>query len=553
VTVREHYKALPWNGWSRGGNPRNLIVMFAGTGQDKDTSDNGVRTDTLTNIALLWETLAQKGRVAQGSQLVKYFSGIGTEHAKNKPGETPEDSLLWRVVSKVQNAVLDFRDLLAKTTGGGFEESVFRALEWLMDARAKKTDRIAIFGYSRGGHQARLLQGILASYGLPASGSDLEELRANPELLLRWESHVRDDSLAAQRKEHRLPRYLLGLFDACADTQIMGMAIEDLSVGLAPTTENVLHAMALDEMRDMYDVFPLAKHEPIQQEAARGQNIERVWFPGDHSDVGGLHDWDAQDRRFANIPLNWMLERSNALGLLVNDKGEAKLSPKTKREDYAKDVLLTLHDMTGEGLYPKIESAAKYVSALRPLGPVTKTRSPFQCARDSPDYAPPDGELTLHRSVLDRLLLSGEVPRPLCCSPLLLNAVTGEVTSSNVPREELHISIALTKMASSRTARDKYDFIIAPWKGRPIATYHVGVTPEILPVTAIGQPKFLTSRHKAYRITELPTCMSAQVQRGCCVLEHVGTSCDLSDLRRNYTKYDNKKEDIEACAAQKVF
>ena len=43
--------------------------------------------------------------------------------------------------------------------------------------------------------------------------------------------------------------------------------------------------------------------------------VEQVWFPGGHGDVGGHIGRYQAARPLADLSLNWMLERSEALGL----------------------------------------------------------------------------------------------------------------------------------------------------------------------------------------------------------------------------------------------
>ena len=45
--------------------------------------------------------------------------------------------------------------------------------------------------------------------------------------------------------------------------------------------------------------------------------MEQIWFKGAHGDIGGQIGDFAVARPLANIPLVWMLERSEALGLAL--------------------------------------------------------------------------------------------------------------------------------------------------------------------------------------------------------------------------------------------
>ena len=69
------------------------------------------------------------------------------------------------------------------------------------------------------------------------------------------------------------------------------------------------HALALHETR--------AAFAPVLWDSPAGEagRVEQVWFRGAHGDIGGqLGDHQAA-RPLANIPLVWMLDRAEGLGL----------------------------------------------------------------------------------------------------------------------------------------------------------------------------------------------------------------------------------------------
>ena len=55
-------------------------------------------------------------------------------------------------------------------------------------------------------------------------------------------------------------------------------------------------------------------------------NIQQMWFRGAHGDIGGMIGEDVAARPLANIPLVWMLERAETLGLALPEGWRAGLA-----------------------------------------------------------------------------------------------------------------------------------------------------------------------------------------------------------------------------------
>jgi len=82
---------------------------------------------------------------------------------------------------------------------------------------------------------------------------------------------------------------------------------------LGPSVRHGFHALALNETRNAF--------APVLWECPPGWegNVEQVWFRGAHGDVGGQIGGLTAARPLANIPLVWMLERAEAVGLALPD------------------------------------------------------------------------------------------------------------------------------------------------------------------------------------------------------------------------------------------
>jgi uncharacterized protein (DUF2235 family) len=78
------------------------------------------------------------------------------------------------------------------------------------------------------------------------------------------------------------------------------------------------HALALNETRNAF--------APVLWECPPGWegNVEQVWFRGAHGDVGGQIGDEVTARPLANIPLVWMLERAEAVGVALPEGWRAR-------------------------------------------------------------------------------------------------------------------------------------------------------------------------------------------------------------------------------------
>src|SRR5690606_25857256 len=78
---------------------------------------------------------------------------------------------------------------------------------------------------------------------------------------------------------------------------------------LSSTVDAAFQALAIDEKRR-----PFKPTLWTQQTIPDGQQLEQVWFPGVHCDVGGGY----LDHQISDIPLCWMVDRARSCGLGVD-------------------------------------------------------------------------------------------------------------------------------------------------------------------------------------------------------------------------------------------
>ncbi|KAF8526909.1 hypothetical protein BU17DRAFT_74046 [Hysterangium stoloniferum] len=265
--------------------------------------------------------------VKDSGQLTYYNSGIGT-YAKPS----------WKSL-RYWGGVIDHGiDLMI---AWNFEKIIIGAYRWLVDNH-KEGDRIFLFGFSRGAYQARCLAGMLDKVGLLQKGNkqqipfayelyaDLKSDSIQPQHLFNMAHSVQSGSQpplspAAQFKaafSRKVRVHFIGAWDTVSSVGIFREKNLPGSVLLGHTCF-FRHALALDERRVKFlpefaaggAMMPelLTWDEPAETPHG-APHIKEVWFPGDHSDIGGGNvKNDHLDRR--HTALIWMSYEAIIAGL----------------------------------------------------------------------------------------------------------------------------------------------------------------------------------------------------------------------------------------------
>jgi uncharacterized protein (DUF2235 family) len=79
--------------------------------------------------------------------------------------------------------------------------------------------------------------------------------------------------------------------------------------------ENALHAVAIDEIREVFDVTLMKKNPD-----APNQKLRQVWFPGEHGCIGG---GTPEYRGLSDAVLKWMLDQISDLELKLEFEPKA--------------------------------------------------------------------------------------------------------------------------------------------------------------------------------------------------------------------------------------
>lgn len=210
--------------------------------------------------------------------------------------------------------------------GRGLNRQIRRAYGWLA-SHYRTGDRIYLFGYSRGAFAVRSLAGVIDRVGLLARENATERAitqvyrhyRANPD------SPAACD-FAARYCHGAAPIQMVGVWDT---VKALGLRLPLLWMltdrkhafhnhHLGASIRHGFHALALNETR--------AAFEPVMWQSLPDWqgNVQQMWFRGAHGDVGGMIGDLAAARPLANIPLTWMLERAETVGLALPEGWRAR-------------------------------------------------------------------------------------------------------------------------------------------------------------------------------------------------------------------------------------
>jgi hypothetical protein len=112
-----------------------------------------------------------------------------------------------------------------------------------------------------------------------------------------------------------IPGHLFGNFDQAK----YGF----LDTTLNPCIENAYHAISIDERRASF--LPTLWTGSDGAPRANDSQLQQVWFPGVHCDVGGSYT----ENQLSNITLRWMVDNAKACGLMFDESALATcLSPR---------------------------------------------------------------------------------------------------------------------------------------------------------------------------------------------------------------------------------
>src|SRR6185503_8622734 len=198
-------------------------------------------------------------------------------------------------------------------------------------------DSLYLFGFSRGAFTARSFAGFLDVFGFiaPSEMSRLPEIYAQYEEMAdaagleetqHWASeHVKRHP--GWRSEATIRVWFLGVWDTVGALRRFDRRLTQFhQVELPNNVEHAYHAIAIHEFRqDFRPVF-------WTKNLSGRMNVEQVWFPGAHSDVGGGYPED--ETGLSNIALKWMACKAMNAGLAIDTDYLKSLLAKPKTTEF---------------------------------------------------------------------------------------------------------------------------------------------------------------------------------------------------------------------------
>jgi uncharacterized protein (DUF2235 family) len=275
--------------------PRNVVVCCDGTANEF-ARDN-------TNVVKLYSVLRHDPEV----QATYYHPGLGT--------------------MEPAGALTTFARKVTKTMGMAFgyglASDIRDAYVFLVN-HYRPGDRVFLFGFSRGAYTVRAVASLLHMYGLIRPGNEplvpyAIRMLTGIERGRRGEARGAYFELARAFKETMSSSECKPSFVGVWDTvSSVGWVENPLKLPYVTNNPDIAvgrHAVAIDERRAFFRNHLWR----APRDAARPQgpkDVQQVWFPGVHCDVGG--GYPEEESGLAKVALEWMLAEAEAKGLLVD-------------------------------------------------------------------------------------------------------------------------------------------------------------------------------------------------------------------------------------------
>jgi len=275
--------------------PKKIVLCADGTW---NTPHGPTATVTDTNVRKLYMAL-----VNADTQLKYYDSGVGTDG-------TPLDHL----------------------TGGAMGEGLFQKVQdcyAFLSNVYDPGDLIYIFGFSRGAFTARSLGGMIAGFGVPSINMDNETVSKIFAAYRETDSDRKKALKADLTSTYGLEDVtveMVGVWDTVGSLGIPGIFFNGLNqkkfgfldTSINPCIQHAYHAISIDERRAQFK--PTLWTNKDGSPLANNDQVEQVWFPGVHCDVGGSY----QEAHLSDITLSWMLQKAKKHGLILSPEAEAQ-------------------------------------------------------------------------------------------------------------------------------------------------------------------------------------------------------------------------------------
>lgn len=327
---------------------KRLIVCCDGTWQK-------LSSNYPTNVVKIAQAIKPLAK-DKTPQIVFYNEGIGTGDKANK--------------------------IFGGAFGWGIDWNIQDAYRFLC-LNYEKGDEIYLYGFSRGAYTVRSLAGLIYCSGLLARN----KIRQAPQAYQLYRKRTKPEEISPsntkeainfrQENGDRVPITFLGCWDTVGSLgipdQIPWLPVDQWinqkykfhDTSLSPIIQNARHAVAIDEIKQVFDVTPMVKSSKNSN-----QNLRQVWFPGDHGAVGG---GTKEQSGLSDGALKWMINESKVLGLEFD---ESKVldginpNPTIPFNNTLKGILLftrrNLREVDFASLHPSVIERWSLVDNYRP-------------------------------------------------------------------------------------------------------------------------------------------------------------------------------------------
>jgi uncharacterized protein (DUF2235 family) len=150
-------------------------------------------------------------------------------------------------------------------------------------AEEKKSDKIYLFGFSRGAVIARVVAGLVGEVGLLKP----EHADSFPEI---WKHYKHRIPIESRKKKFLCQPdaqiEFLGVFDTVYGGNKSGEAMEKslqfTGKKLSNKVKNAVHILSIDEQRPFFSPI-------LWEDSEDHPNLQQIWMPGVHGDIGGCY------------------------------------------------------------------------------------------------------------------------------------------------------------------------------------------------------------------------------------------------------------------------
>ena len=279
---------------------KNVVVCCDGTANEF--------AHNRTNVIKLYSTLVHD----RPAQVTFYHPGIGTME--------PFGSL--------NPITRRFTRVLGMAVGYGLENDIRDAYTFLVE-KYEPGDQIFLFGFSRGAFTVRAVASLILWYGLIRKGNEpLIPYAIRMLLAIQRAKSTKEVSayfgLAKQFRETMACSnptiHFVGVWDTVSSVGWVENPLHLPGEANNPDIEIGRHAVSIDEHRAFFrSHLWVAPTDPNTSHGPR--DLQQVWFPGVHCDVGG--GYEEHESGISKYPLKWMLDEARNAGLVVDESKEA--------------------------------------------------------------------------------------------------------------------------------------------------------------------------------------------------------------------------------------